>query len=202
MSTLSYGELFDKSWNAIKENLALSAGLTLVYIVAAACLSIVPILGHFLGGLLTPGYVFCLIKLREQKNIEFADFFWGFMDFNRLLQWVVLNAIKIVLIVIGMIFLVVPGIYLAIGLCLAEPYFVFRKQDGVEAIKASMKLVGQHWWFMFGLIILVGLLNLVGALCFLVGILVTVPMSILIVYYALDAYEKNTPDLHVVNPVS
>jgi hypothetical protein len=200
MSTLSYGELFDKSWNAIKENLALSAGLTLVYIVAAAALSVIPILGHFLGTLLTPGYVFCLIKLRERKNIEFADFFWGFMDFNRLLQWVVLNIIKFVLVFIGIVLLVVPGIYLAIGLSLAEPYFVFRQQDGVESIKASMKLVGQHWWFMFGLLSLVCLLNLVGLLCFILGILITVPMSILIVYYALEAYEKNVGNLNA--PVS
>lgn len=195
MSELTYGQLFDKSWDTIKKNLALSAGLTLVYILAAIALNIIPFVGSFLAGLLTPGYLYCLIRIRDHQNIEFRDFFWSFQDFNRVLHWLVMYFVKIVAIVIGFILLIIPGIYIAVAVMVSEPYFVFRQQDGIEALKASAKLVTQHWWFMFGLVWLILFLNLLGAICFLIGLLVTIPMSVVIVYYAMEALEKTTPEL-------
>jgi len=195
MSELTYGQLFDKSWNTIKSNLAMSCGLTLVYLLAVGVFNFVPFVGGFLSALMTPGYMYSLIRLRDQKNIEYQDFFWGFQDFNRLLHWLVMYIGKIFAIVLGLILLIIPGIYLAVSLLVAEPYFVFRNQDGIEALKASLKLTTQHWWFMFGLVFLLIFLNLVGAICFVIGLLVTVPMSVMILFYAMEALEKANPPL-------
>lgn len=195
MSELTYGQLFDKSWDTIKKNLALSAGLTLVYFLAAIALNIIPFVGGVLAGLLTPGYLYCLIRIRDHQNIEFRDFFWSFQDFNRVLHWLVMYFVKIIAVVIGLILLIIPGIYIAVAVMVSEPYFVFRQQDGIEALKASAKLVTQNWWFMFGLVWLILFLNILGALCFLIGLLVTIPMSVVIVFYAMEALEKITPEL-------
>lgn len=190
MSEITYGQLFDKAWDAIKKNLALSAGLTLVYILAAAAFNFIPVVGGFLGGLLTPGYIYCLVRIRDHQNIDFKDFFWSFQDFNRLLHWLVMYIVKAIAVVIGIILLIIPGIYLAVALALSESYFVFRKQDGIEALKASAKLVTNHWWFMFGLILLLIFFNIIGLVCFVVGVFVTIPTSFLMLLYAMEALEK------------
>lgn len=190
MSELSYGQLFDKSWATIRQNLALSAGLTLVYFLAAVALSMIPFLGGFLTTLIVPGYMYSLIQIRDNKSIEYKDFFWCVQDFNRLLHWLVANTIKTIAIIVGFILLIVPGIYLAIALALSEPYFIFRKQDGIDSLKGSVHLVDQNWWFMCGLLLFIGILNIVGVLCFLIGVLVTIPTSTLILLYAMEALEK------------
>lgn len=202
MTEITYGQLFDKSWDTIKKNLALSAGLTLVYFIGALALNMIPIIGSFIAGLLSPGYLYCLIQIRDKQSVEFQDFFWSFQDFNRVLHWMVLNAIKIIAIVIGFILLIIPGIYIGIALSLSTQYFVFRKQDGIEALKSSVRLINQHWWFMFGLAIFTVFLNLLGFFCFIIGILITIPTSVLIFYYAMEELEKVAPKELPSNTVS
>jgi len=202
MTEITYGQLFDKSWDTIKKNLGLSAGLTLVYFIGALALNMIPVIGGFIAGLLSPGYLYCLIQIRDKQSVEFQDFFWSFQDFNRVLHWMVLNAIKIIAIIVGFILLIIPGIYIAIALSLSTQYFVFRKQDGIESLKASVRLVNQNWWFMFGLALFTVFLNILGFLCFIIGILVTIPISVLILYYAMEELEKNAPKEIPSNTVS
>lgn len=190
---LSYEQIFDKAWKVISNQLPLSAGLTIVYLLAFATLSLVPIMGGLAASLLTPGYIICLLKLRDSQHIEFHDFFWSFQNFNRVLHWFVMIFISFIVTFVGFIFLLVPGIYLLVALSLAQNYFVFRQQDGIEAIKASMNIVHQNWWFMFGLMGLIGILNFLGAIFFLLGLLLTIPMSVLLLYFAMEELEKTKP---------
>jgi uncharacterized membrane protein len=53
-------------------------------------------------------------------------------------------------------------------------------------MKASWKMVNKHWWQVFGLSILIGLVNLVGALACLVGLLFTVPIGFAALMYAYE----------------
>jgi uncharacterized membrane protein len=46
------------------------------------------------------------------------------------------------------------------------------------AMGASRKMVHKHWWQVFGLAILTGLMNLLGLICCCVGLLFTAPIAI------------------------
>ena len=192
MSTVRYGDLFDKSWAAIRHDLPLVAGLSFVYFLATAAVAMVPTVGPWISGLFGFGYTVCLLKIRDKSAISHQDFFWSFLDFNRFLQLVVLHFLQTIMIVLGFVFLIVPGIYLAVALCLSSAFFVLRKQDAIESIRASFRIAGQHWWFLFGLGCLILLLNLAGTLCFLIGLLVTIPMSALILIFAFEALEQSS----------
>jgi len=190
MSTPRYGDLFQQSWEWIREQLPLTAGLTLVYMVASGALHLVPIAGAFLAAALAPGYVVCLLRIRQKKPINFVDFFWCFNDFGRLLHYYLMVVLMTIAIVVGMIFLIVPGIYLVVALHLSSAWFVLRKQDAIVCLKASMDLVNGRWWYMAGLLLLLGLLNILGACFFVIGLLISVPLSVLVGVAAMEALEN------------
>ncbi len=202
MSTLRYGEIFDHAWGQIKDKLPLVAGLTLVYFLATSVFSWIPSLGLFMSGFIHAGYVVCLLKIRDSNELSFNDFFWPFLDFNRLLQMALFLMIFSFLIGFGFILLVIPGIYLVVALSLGSLYFVTRKPDAIEAIKMSLHLISNHWWQMFGLLILICLLNIAGAICFGIGLLLSMPMSVFILLRALDVLEKSSAEAPKTQQVS
>ncbi len=194
---LTYGQLFDRAWASIREDIALFIGLTIVYLIAVAASNLV-VFGGVVGALFHYGYLACLLKLRDKKNgksLGFEDFFWPFMDFNRLIHIVLLTLIVLVSLFIGFCFLLIPGIYLMVCMSLASSYFILRKQDAIEALRNSFFLVKGNWWFVFGLVILMILLNVAGALCLGVGVLISLPLSCLVAIEAFLALEKQKSSL-------
>jgi len=79
-----------------------------------------------------------------------------------------------------------PVIYFAVSWMFALPLIIDRQLDWWPALKTSWKMVGRHWWHVFGLVVLTGLINVAGALLCCVGLLFTVPMSMAM---SLVAYE-------------
>lgn len=193
LPSLSFGALFDKSWAGVKNNLPLIAALSFVYVIALAALYRIPFLGHFITGMLSPGYLVCLMKLKDKKDITVQDFFWAFSDMNRFLQLVILNICVGFLIVAGFICLIIPGIYVSVAIGFSSTYFVIRNQDAIEAIKASFRIVNGRWWQVLFLFIMIGFLNLAGVICLGIGVLLTIPMSVLIMVYALEEMDVVSP---------
>lgn len=63
-------------------------------------------------------------------------------------------------------------------------YFVVDGHDVFESIKKSFTVVDGSFWLVLGLLIVTGLLNIVGTIAFLVGLLVTIPLSLIMMGYA------------------
>ena len=55
---------------------------------------------------------------------------------------------------------------------------VDRKLDFWTAMKTSWRRVSRHWWTVFGLLIIVGLINLLGLIACCVGMLFTIPIGV------------------------
>lgn len=79
----------------------------------------------------------------------------------------------------GLLLFIVPGIIFALKFCLWPYYVLDRNFGGVDSLKASNRAVyGSKWdLLLFGLGTF--LLNLLGLLLFGVGLLVTVPVTLL-----------------------
>lgn len=84
----------------------------------------------------------------------------------------------------GALCFVIPGIYLAIVYSFVGLIVVFNNVDGSEALKASRKVLNRNFWPFFGLLIILFLINVLGFLCLVVGLLVTVPLSKAILFLA------------------
>jgi membrane-anchored glycerophosphoryl diester phosphodiesterase (GDPDase) len=78
--------------------------------------------------------------------------------------------------ILGIIGLIV-AIYLSVSYVFAVPLIIGKKLAFWPAMEASRRLIAKEWFAMFVFIVVLGLLNLVGALVLLIGLLITVPLS-------------------------
>lgn len=82
-----------------------------------------------------------------------------------------------IIVVIGLILLIVPGIIWGLRYMFV-PYLVMeRKLTPFEALKESARITYGHKWQLLGMIGLIVLVNILGLLCLVVGLLVSGPVS-------------------------
>ncbi|MBI1192961.1 MAG: hypothetical protein GC205_07290 [Bacteroidetes bacterium] len=130
------------------------------------------------------GYAILARKIMRNEPYTFSDMFGGYKMTGELIVVYLLYAL---LVVVGFVFLVLPGIYLAIAFSWAPYLLLFYNKPATEALSLSRKMLHKPWWGMFGFLIVAGLLlNLAGLLVCLVGILVSLPVSYISMYVALD----------------
>lgn len=82
-----------------------------------------------------------------------------------------------VMILVGFICLILPGIYLAVAYSFALPLVVEKNLGPWEALETSRKAMHAHWFTYFGLMLLMGLIILVSAIPLGIGMIWTLPMA-------------------------
>jgi len=80
----------------------------------------------------------------------------------------------------------IPMFFLQVNWIFTLPLIIDRKLNFWEAMQTSWKMVGKHWWYVFGLLLLVGLLNVVGVFLCCVGLLFTKPIGFGALMYAYE----------------
>lgn len=125
-------------------------------------LIVVGLLGLF-GQLLATGSVFKLQldaylgrphEIRESLAFAFAR--------HRLLSLLWVGVIATLMVIVGLILLIIPGVYMFVAVSVAVPVLLLEGQRGMAAISRSMTLVSGRWWQTFGRL-LVGLIMYVVA---------------------------------------
>jgi len=133
--------------------------------------------GPLFGGL----YLFFIKRIRgETTTVETA--FSGFS--NRFLHLFLASFVPLVLIALGFICLILPGIYLAVAWMFTLPLVIDKGLDFWSAMELSRKTVSKHWWKFFGYAIILLVLKLAGLLCCLVGFFIAAPFTTASLMYA------------------
>ena len=78
---------------------------------------------------------------------------------------------------VGFILLIIPGIIWAVRLQFATYLIVDKNLGPIEALKTSWKLTHGNTWNLFFFGLLLGLINILGVLCLVVGLFITVPLG-------------------------
>jgi hypothetical protein len=99
-------------------------------------------------------------------------------------------ALQGVIILIGLVLLIIPGIIAAVLLMFAQLAVVDKNLNPVEALKESYALTKPHLWqlVLFSFAILA--LNIVGFFALVIGLLVTVPVSVIAVAHVYKKLAK------------
>lgn len=89
----------------------------------------------------------------------------------------------------------IPVTYLSVNWLFALPLIIDRELDFGTAMKASWKMVHKHWWHVFGLVVVTGLLNVAGFFACCVGLLFTAPVGIAALMFAYETIfsEEQAP---------
>ena len=113
------------------------------------------------------------IRRAADQPISFNDIF---SHFGRTVPLVITAIISMLLIYLGMILLIIPGLYLAIAYMLAIPLVVERGLSPWQALETSRKAITQHWFKVFGLFLLLGLITGISAIPLGIGLVWTIPL--------------------------
>jgi len=132
---------------------------------------------------LTAGLLLVANEIYRGKTVSFAKFFDGFKFYLSLL---LLSVVSGIIIVIGIIFLIVPGIYLAVSYSFAQYFIIFLGYDFWPAMELSRKIISKNWWNFLGFLLLLFLINLAGICACGVGVLFTGPATVCMTYIAFE----------------
>lgn len=90
------------------------------------------------------------------------------------------NLLMIVLIAIGLVLLVLPGIYLAFAYVLAVPLVVDKNLGVWTALERSRKTITPCWFRVFGLMIVLMIIVIISAIPLGIGLIWTLPLCALV----------------------
>lgn len=198
-------EAFENAWLMFKRYPAYSAGFTF-FIISLQMLFVlyfpqyVVMFGLFLSGPLTAGYYLAANKMTQDEVLFYPDFFKGFQYYMPLISVAIIGQF---LTALGLVAFVIPGIYLLVAYLFAPLMTLFGGFDFWKSLEYSRKLIQKQWlkFFLFGLIAVA--INIVGAMLFLVGLAVTMPVTYYAIYYLFEGITKDVflDEVEVVDEV-
>jgi uncharacterized membrane protein len=125
------------------------------------------------GIILSMGFINITLEFVDGKKPAFKDLYYT----TKLFNYIVASIIKGVIVVFGLLLLIIPGIIFAIKLQFTGYLIVDKKLDFADALKGSWEITKGAKWNLFLLAVLLGLINILGLLCLLVGLLISVPLA-------------------------
>ena len=200
-------EILDKGWEMFKAKPLFHIGFLVIIvgfqaIFNAAFEEFLFIYTIFLAPPFVVGFYLIANRISLGDFFDFKDYFGGFKFW---LPVVVTNLLTSLLTVIGIILLLIPGIYLGVSYMFSLLFVIFGGFDFWESMEFSRKLVTANWWRFFAFILVLFLLNVAGLIFFIVGVFVTLPVTYLSVYAlfeqltesaATGSSEGETPSIH------
>ncbi len=166
--------IHSRSWHWIGEGWRIvqaDLGTYIVLALVTLLLSSVP----FLAGPVTAGFFIFCIKKSLNRRAEFADLFLGF---NFFVHALVASLLISIFVFAGTLCLIIPGLVVAAMYKFTYLFIVDKRMEFWPAMQASHAVVRNDYFGFTMFLIAMALVNLLGVLCFLVGVLVTFPLTI------------------------
>lgn len=186
MNTFSITEAIKTGWQKTFQNVGLwlgimlTAGITNIVLTNITSNSegilslILTIASIVIQTIIEIGIIGIALRLLDGHPVKYTDIFQGYPLTGQFLMALVVGS---VIVAAGLIVFIIPGIY--IGLRLSQSFYlvVDQKLSGIDALKRSWAITQGHALQLLLLAIVVGLINMVGAIALLIGLLVTIPTT-------------------------
>ncbi len=148
--------------------------------------------GILILGPIEYGVALAYLKAARGDKLKIKDIFGAFQNY-----WnaVLANLLVDVIIFIGLILLIVPGIIFACKLAFTPYLVVDRKMEVIEAVKESWRMTGGHAWKVFLIFLLAIPIGIAGLIVFGVGIIVAimwVSLAVASLYYAVGLSRESS----------
>ena len=167
MKKLYIKSALSEGWSQFMKRPWYLLGLTLAFAGLFVTVSSESSLATALAYILSAGYTALLLRHYAGDIIKFDDLFD--VDGTKWVSFAFLAVIKGVLILLGFLCFIVPGVYLLVRWVFAEFYVIDKGMRPLEALKASSKLTEGHRWPLFWFICVALLLVMVGLIGLIIG---------------------------------
>ena len=134
------------------------------------------------------------MKKLTGRNADFGDLFKGF---NFFMHSLVASLLIGLFTFLGTLALIIPGLVIAAMYKFTYLFIVDKRMDFWPAMQASHAVVKNDYFGFTMFLILAFLVNVLGFLCLIVGLLVTVPVTfaaITIAYKEIVGFDQRTLD--------
>ena len=192
----SKGEAVRFGWNVMKSNLGFFIGLLIVVILIYIALTVPQIIAELIREdvptlslvlvialrflklviylVIQMGFIKIALRFCDNEKAKFEDLFSCFPLFFKYLFGSILYEL---ILIGGMILLVIPGIIWGIKFQFFSYFIVDKGLGPIEALKKSSVITRgtKYNLFLFNLLLVV--INLLGALCLLIGLFATIPTT-------------------------
>jgi uncharacterized membrane protein len=182
----SAGRWIGEGWALVKADLGTYVVIALLF----AFLSGVPLIQ---GALIAGFHIFTMKKLLGRRA-DFADLFKGF---NFFVPTLVASLLIGLFTFAGTLLCIIPGLVVAAMYKFTYLFIVDKKMDFWPAMQASHAVVKNDYAGFTLFLILAFLVNVLGFLCLIVGLLVTIPITfaaITVAYKEIVGFEPRTAD--------
>ena len=202
---LDIGSCFSRSWELVKNNFWPVIGVsTLVFFIIMAFNQITELFtGPIIQGMIrqhvfSPGGIFIVVlvsilgapvyvvlmaglmkyflKLIRGEPTAIGDAFAGFGPMTG--QLILLGLVMNLLVLIGFVLCIIPGIFLQVAWLFAMALVIDRRMNFWDAMELSRKMVCKHWFIVFAFLIVYSLVVMAGVIACCIGILVTIPIGL------------------------
>jgi uncharacterized membrane protein len=159
-----------------------------------------PIATMIFGGVFTAGMYRYTLKLLHGEPTALTDLFAGFREAPGAL---ILAGIFIGLFILtfallteeGFLFCIVPALYFGIAWTFTYPLILEKKLAFMPAMEVSRRVITRNWWRMLLLMVAAALLSLIGLTALVIGVILTLPISLCVLACAYDSLFNPNNDL-------
>jgi uncharacterized membrane protein len=197
VSPFDIGACFNIAFAALKRDLLniVLANFVIGLVITLVCgLGLIPIIGWIAVMLLVPPLVIGFIRFNAKcvrgQPAALGDCFSGFDVFGTsVLSYILL----VLLVLVGTVLCILPGIYLAIAYVFVWNLLADRKGSAWECLEMSRQAVTAHWGWALLLMIVASLLAYAGLIACIIGVFVTMPLYGLMLAAAYDRLFADQP---------
>ena len=180
------GKWMGEGWDLVKQDMGNYILMSLIFFL----LNGVP----FIQGALIAGFHIFTMKKIMGRRAEFGDLFKGFNFFIPTLVAALLIGLFTCL---GTLACIIPGLVIAAMYKFTYLFIVDKRMDFWPAMQASHAVVKNDYFGFTMFLLLACLVNVLGFLCCIVGLLVTVPATIAaitVAYKEIVGFDQRTAD--------
>ncbi len=134
----------------------------------------------WLSMLMTGGLMLIGVRRVLEQRVSWKMAFAAFSS-KKVLSMTIATVLQILLIAIGFVLLVLPGIYLTVGYALTLPLILDKGLGPWEALETSRKAIHKKWWTVLGMYLVMMLLYMVSMIPLGLGLIWTVPMFLVLI---------------------
>ncbi len=119
-----------------------------------------------------------------------------FQHYQYIVPLLIAMVLMYIFLAIGFLLLIIPGIYLAVAYSFTLMLIVDKGLSPWQALETSRKAITKRWFTFFVYMLLIGLINLIASIPLLIGLIWTVPMSIIafgIIYRNMFGFGPESP---------
>lgn len=206
MRTFSKSEAIKFGWEAAKKNIKFFAVTLIIFFVIQWVFSsitsslsgqsfflllLVNLLIYVVGAVLGLGMIKISLKFVDKEVPTYQDLFWVLRETDRLVRYLGAAILYALVVGLGFIALIIPGIYLYLKYSFYSYVIADRPVGVMDSFKASSQITEGVKINLLLLGLLLGLINVAGALALLVGLFWTIPTSMVAMAYVYRQLSKD-----------